>query len=85
MTEHQNPFTFAFREGDEVVLAKGTYQGAPGIFLRLTKDIRWADIQEAQWKHPQPSGGMACAFRLLVSPAACADSGLAKSRDSPSR
>jgi hypothetical protein len=36
----------AFREGDEVVLAEGTYQGTPGIFLRLKDDVKWADITE---------------------------------------
>ena len=36
----------AFRAGDEVVLAAGTYQGTPGIFLRLRADPKWADIQE---------------------------------------
>ena len=36
----------AFRAGDEVVLAKGTYQGTPGVFLQLTNDVRWADITE---------------------------------------
>jgi hypothetical protein len=35
-----------FREGDEVVLAKGTYQGTSGIFVRLRKDVNWADITE---------------------------------------
>lgn len=35
-----------FREGDEVVLAKGTYQGTPGVFLRLREDVNWADISE---------------------------------------
>jgi len=35
-----------FHEGDEVVLAEGTYQGTPGVFLRLTKDANWADISE---------------------------------------
>jgi hypothetical protein len=35
-----------FREGDEVVLAKGTYQGTPGVFVRLRKDVNWADITE---------------------------------------
>lgn len=35
-----------FREGDEVVLAEGTYQGTPGVFVRLREDIRWADIAE---------------------------------------
>jgi len=36
----------AFREGDEVVLAEGTYQGTPGVFLRLRQDVKWADITE---------------------------------------
>lgn len=36
----------AFREGDEVVLAHGTYQGTPGVFLRLREDVKWADITE---------------------------------------
>jgi len=36
-----------FREGDEVVLALGTYQGTKGIFLRLRDgDAAWADITE---------------------------------------
>lgn len=35
-----------FREGDEVVLAKGSYQGTLGVFLRLKEDTRWADIRE---------------------------------------
>ena len=35
-----------FREGDEVVLAKGSYQGTLGNFLRLKEDTRWADIRE---------------------------------------
>jgi hypothetical protein len=35
-----------FREGDEVVLAKGTYEGTPGVFLRLREDVNWADITE---------------------------------------
>jgi hypothetical protein len=36
----------AFREGDEVVLADGTYQGTLGVFLRLREDANWADIAE---------------------------------------
>lgn len=35
-----------FRDGDSVVLAEGTYQGTPGIFLRLKDDPDWADITE---------------------------------------
>ena len=35
-----------FREGDEVVLAEGSYQGTLGTFLRLKEDTNWADIRE---------------------------------------
>ena len=35
-----------FHEGDEVVLAEGTYQGSFGVFLRLKDDVKWADITE---------------------------------------
>jgi hypothetical protein len=35
-----------FQPGDHVVLAKGTYQGTTGIFIRLCPDPRWADITE---------------------------------------
>ena len=35
-----------FREGDEVVLADGPYQGTLGVFLRLREDPNWADITE---------------------------------------
>lgn len=45
------PASLAFREGDEVVPANGTYQGAPGIFLRLSENVNWADIAE-------PHGGV---------------------------
>jgi len=40
------PVGVAFREGDEVVLAEGTYQGALGVFVRLKQDVNWADIME---------------------------------------
>lgn len=40
------PAGATFREGDEVVLAEGTYQGTPGVFLRLREDVNWADIAE---------------------------------------
>ena len=36
----------AFQEGDEVVLAEGTYQGTPGVFLHFNQDVNWADIRE---------------------------------------
>ena len=35
-----------FCAGDEVVLAEGTYQGTPGVFVRFRKDVHWADISE---------------------------------------
>ncbi len=35
-----------FHEGDEVVLAEGTYQDTVGVFLRLREDPNWADITE---------------------------------------
>ena len=35
-----------FHEGDQVVLANGTYQGTPGVFLHLREDIKWVDITE---------------------------------------
>lgn len=44
-----------FHEGDEVVLAKGPYQGTLGVFIRLGKDLTWADITERNgrlWSHP---------------------------------
>jgi hypothetical protein len=40
------PAGLAFREGDEVVLAEGTYQGTLGVFVRLKEDVNWADITE---------------------------------------
>jgi hypothetical protein len=35
-----------FHEGDQVVLARGTYQGTLGIFERLRADVKWAEIAE---------------------------------------
>lgn len=40
------PVGTVFREGDQVVLAEGTYQGTLGVFLRLKEDVNWADITE---------------------------------------
>jgi hypothetical protein len=40
------PTDSIFHEGDEVVLANGTYYGTHGIFLRLKEDANWADITE---------------------------------------
>jgi hypothetical protein len=36
----------SFREGEEVVLTEGTYQGTLGVFLRLREDAKWADIAQ---------------------------------------
>ena len=40
------PGATVFHEGDEVVLAEGTYQGTQGVFVRLKEDPKWADIAE---------------------------------------
>jgi hypothetical protein len=45
MTSHR-PVDTIFREGDQVVLAHGTYYGTLGVFVRLKKDVNWADITE---------------------------------------
>lgn len=36
-----------FRAGDQVVVARGSYPGTPGTFLRIKEDVKWADIEEA--------------------------------------
>jgi hypothetical protein len=41
------PESTAFREGDKVILAHGTYQGTPGVFLHLKEDPNWAEITES--------------------------------------
>ena len=45
-----------FHKGDAVSLAKGTYQGTRGVFLRLKiDDLSWADVlerNEAIRSHP---------------------------------
>jgi hypothetical protein len=40
------PGRHEFCEGDNVVLAEGSYQGTPGVFLKLKDDVNWADIRE---------------------------------------
>lgn len=40
------PSGLTFNKGDQVVLTDGTYQGTPGVFLRLKEDVNWADITE---------------------------------------
>jgi hypothetical protein len=44
MQERQSPSTF--RNGDKVFLARGSYEGTPGVFLKLRDDPKWADILE---------------------------------------
>jgi hypothetical protein len=44
--KRNRPVGTPFHEGDEVVLAEGTYQGTLGVFLRLREDVNWADIAE---------------------------------------
>lgn len=44
-----------FHEGDMVVLDQGTYQGTPGVFVRLAEDVNWAEIRVSDgslWSHP---------------------------------
>jgi len=35
-----------FQAGDKVFLAEGPYQGTAGVFLALTQDVKWAEIEE---------------------------------------
>jgi hypothetical protein len=41
------PVATGFQEGEAVVLARGSYQGTPGVFLHLNADPKWADIRES--------------------------------------
>jgi hypothetical protein len=43
---NNRPAGTTFHEGDEVVLAEGSYQGTLGVFIRLKGDVNWADITE---------------------------------------
>jgi hypothetical protein len=36
----------AFNKGDEVFLARGSYEGTLGVFLNLRGEPKWADILE---------------------------------------
>lgn len=57
----------AFHEGDEVVLALGTYQGTQGIFLHLRKDTAWADITQRDGSvRSHPVAWLAHAAKLPV-------------------
>jgi transcription antitermination factor NusG len=42
--------TSDFKAGDNVVLVEGPYQGISGVFLRLAKDDKWADIEEKTYQ-----------------------------------
>jgi hypothetical protein len=46
MMMSRRPENQLFREGDEVVLALGTYPGTLGVFLHLKEDANWAHITE---------------------------------------
>jgi hypothetical protein len=56
-----------FKDGENVVLAEGTYQGTLGVFSRLRPDVKWAEIIERSgamrchpvvWlQHANPPGG----------------------------
>ena len=64
-----------FCEGDEVVLAEGTYQGTRGTFVSLRADPRWADIKErngAIREHPVEWLAHAHALPAIRLPAAIA-------------
>jgi transcription antitermination factor NusG len=43
---HTAPVACTFRQGDEVVLAEGTYQGTLGVFIHLRMDVNWAEVEE---------------------------------------
>jgi len=65
MMMNTRPDNQPFREGDEVVLAQGTYPGTTGVFLHFHEDAKWANITErngqvschpVQWMaHCQPT------------------------------
>jgi hypothetical protein len=46
MKTHIERSRAVFCKGDNVALARGAYEGAPGVFLRLSADVRWVDITE---------------------------------------
>jgi hypothetical protein len=64
---NNNAMNPVFHQGAEVVRARGSYQGTPGIFCRLKSDPAWADVAERggairshplEWLgHSKPSGG----------------------------
>ncbi len=56
------PVAVAFHEGDEVVLAEGTYQGTYGCLSPAEKGCQMGGYHRTQWKRPQAPGGMARSF-----------------------
>jgi hypothetical protein len=40
------PGRLKFLAGDEVVLARGSHVGTPGVFVAYRADVKWADIAE---------------------------------------
>ena len=52
------PAGTVFHEGDEVVLGRGTYQGTPGVFVRL-KRTSTGLISRSAMATSQPSRGLA--------------------------
>ena len=70
----RRPDSTHFRQGDDVVLGAGTYQGTLGVFLRYKADANWADITERSGvirSHPvqwlDHSAGVAPVSRNLCS------------------
>ena len=43
---NSRPVATEFREGDQIVMAEGTYQGTPGVFVRFREDANWAEIRD---------------------------------------
>ena len=41
MITNRSAVSTTFREGDDVVLAEGTYQGTLGVFVRFRQDVTW--------------------------------------------
>jgi hypothetical protein len=46
MPNNKSDVSRPFQSGDLVVLAEGTYQGTPGVFVCFKPDANWADLKE---------------------------------------
>ena len=68
MMMSRRPDNQAFREGDEVVLALGTYPGHHGRLSPSERGRQLGRYHGAQWRDPQPPGEMAGAFRARPLP-----------------